>query len=386
MTVKNFIRPFYYFYLFLNHNFQIFTKELIYKLLTLNVKTSYLLDEERIFKKVKLNLNNRGINWPFQPGYKPHIVYASIPSHWEMINIPHELKKIGNLSTYFTNERGIDVSNRKIARKKIDEDFLNWIDDLHKISKIDIVITYFSGAEISSKTIEKIKIKKIPIFTFHLDDRLHFFGHLVGNIWSGPYSVCKAYDLNLTNSTNSLRQYFFHKSLALFWPEAANPDYFKPQNSKKEIDVLFIGANYGKRKKLISFLKENNINVQAYGYNWPNGSVTSNEMIQLISKSKITIGFGFVGFSNYQCLKGRDFEFPSCGTVYLTSHNKELEYCYKIGTEIMTYKNNYDCLKKIKEILNNDDLLSEISKSSRESVLKNHTWEKRFKKIIYNNF
>lgn len=378
------VKATYQFYSAINHNIQIGLSDFLFSILYI-FKSKKSVTGDTLFRELRQSLMSRGIEWPYSKQLgRLNVVYASFPSQWEKVNIPEQIRLNHNLFEYYTEDRGIDISNRRTARSKIDIDFYNWIKELHQKEKIHLILTYFSGAEISASTIEKIKSLGIFIATFHLDDRLHFFGRIVGGTWSGPAAVSKAYDLNLTNSPSSLRKYYVLGARALFWPEAANPEFFKPFfGEEKKIDVLFIGAKYGKRENLVNFLIKKGINVQTFGYGWERGSLDIYEIPRLVSRAKIVLGFGFVGSSNYQCLKGRDFEFPSCGTCYLTSYNKDLESVYSLGKEILTYHSFQDCFNIIERLLRSPMQIEEIREKSREAILEKHTWNHRMNKILY---
>lgn len=343
-----------------------------------------LLDTNSVLLDFQRKLKERGINWPPEKMKgELHLVYASFPSIWEESNIPPALEEFGRLSCYFTRDRGIDISDRSEARKAIDSDFPVWVSWLHERDPIDLVVTYFSGAEISAETVERIKKLSLPIITFHWDDRLHFFGRRIQDQWSGPVSVCKNYDLNLTNSPDSLFKYKAEGSLALFWPEAANPKHFAPDNEQCfYYDVSFIGARYGIREKLVNYLRRNGIRVAAFGPGWPDGTLDDEAMLSVYHRSKINLGFGYIGFSKYQCLKGRDFEVPSCGAVYLTSDNPDLHRVFEVGSEIVTYKNFADCLEKIRLLLQDPCLCNRLRSNSRKRILAEHTWAHRFDALL----
>lgn len=343
-----------------------------------------LLDTKPVLQDFQRRLKERGINWPpAKVKGDLHLVYASFPSIWEEINISPALEEFGRLSCYFTRDRGIDISDRFEARNAIDLDFPEWISRLHECDPIDLVVTYFSGAEISASTVEKIKKLGLPIITFHWDDRLHFFGRRIQDQWSGPVSVCKNYDLNLTNSADSLFKYKAEGALAIFWPEAANPKHFAPDNERCfDYDVSFIGARYGIREKLVNYLRKNGIRVAAFGPGWPDGTLDDEAMVSVYRRSKINLGFGYIGFSKYQCLKGRDFEVPSCGTVYLTSDNPDLHRVFEVGSEIVTYKNFADCLEKIRLLLQDPSLCNRLRANSRKRILAEHTWAHRFDTLL----
>ncbi len=82
------------------------------------------------------------------------------------------------------------------------------------------------------------------------------------------------------------------------------------------------------------------------------------------------------------CLKLRDFEVPMSGNLYLTQDNPELALVYDVDKEIVTYKDENDCAKKVKWLLNNPEQAEKIRKAGRKRALKDHTWEKRFVDIF----
>lgn len=377
----------YYQFLGYWYTLQIVVKEFFFNNLYCNIIINTTTHNNNSLQDLKHNLNLRGIKWPLRIYDNPHIVYASAPSNWELDNIPQSLNKIStNISFYYSNDYNINFyKNRFKSIKLNDKLFYNWIFDLNKNKKIDVIITYFSGGEISSSTIEKIKDLNIPIFTFHLDDRLHFFGRLVRLKFTGPFSVCKSYDLNLSSSLYSLNQYKYFNSLVYYWPEGANPDFFKqlPQSEIK-YDVLFVGSKYGLRTKLVQFLLNNGINITCYGQGWDNGNLSPSDYIKVVNESKIVLGLGYISFTKKQTLKGRDFEIPSCGALYLTTYNDELDKLFINNSEIVMYTNFRDCLNKINFYLNNPNEAYEIKNNARNKILTTHSWESRFREILFN--
>lgn len=336
-----------------------------------------------VYGELVERLKKRGIQWPPKSEDRPlHILYASFPGRWERHNIPPQLEKLGDVTCYFVYERGIASDERLSMRRFIDMDFPIFMTKLHSEKPVDMVLTYFSGAEISPETIEKIKAMGIPTFSFHWDDRLYFHGRKIGNQWSGPVSVCNAYDLNLTNAPESLVKYRVEGALAMFWPEASNPEHFCPQKLPFKYDVTFIGAKYGKRAKFIETLRRNKINVATFGPGWEGGQIPENEMVSVYAQSRINLGFGYIGFSDYKCLKGRDFEVPSCGALYLTTHNTALERVYDIGNEIVTFSGVDDCVSKITALLADPYRCAEIRRNARAAVVNRHTWSRRIESLI----
>ena len=79
-------------------------------------------------------------------------------------------------------------------------------------------------------------------------------------------------------------------------------------------------------------LKKAGIDIAAFGKGWPGGTLSDREMVELYSRSRINLGFSGIGSSRRLChLKGRDFEVPMSGGLYLTQDHPELELVYKVG-------------------------------------------------------
>lgn len=337
--------------------------------------------EERIAKVLAAKRNHR-FN---KQAAGLHFVYATSPSNWEPHNIPPGIRSLGNLTCYYYRERGFnDASSDWLEKRhRLDSDLVAFIEETHKRHPIDMFIGYMGGWQISPETIRSIGDMGIVTCGFNLDDKLSFRGKWAGGRWSGPAAVAAAYDLNLTNAPSSLVKYEAEGGAAIFWPEAADPHHFRPLNLPFEFDVSFVGACYGYRPILIKYLRKHGIKVEAFGPGWPNGLLTEAEMVNLYSRSRINLGFGGIGYSmKAQCLKGRDFEVPMCGALYLTSDNPELDLVYKVGEEVLAYRDERDCLSKINSLLADRERCADIRSSARARCLRDHTWEARFRQLV----
>jgi spore maturation protein CgeB len=147
--------------------------------------------------------------------------------------------------------------------------------------------------------------------------------------------------------------------------------------------VSFVGQCYGNREAVINALKRKDIAVKAYGWGWPDGPLSTEEMVRIYSQSKINLGFGGVaGHSDTFCLKGRDFEIPMSGGLYLTEDHPELARAFRPGVEILTYSGIDDLVAKIKYYLAHPDEAEVIREKGYERSLNEHTWEMRFDKVF----
>jgi|WetSurMetagenome_2_1015567.scaffolds.fasta_scaffold195354_1 spore maturation protein CgeB len=200
---------------------------------------------------------------------------------------------------------------------------------------------------------------------------------------------------------------------------ACNHFACQPLDLPKIYDVTFIGAAHGNRKKIIAKIKREGINVKCWGSGWPEGRVSDEEMIKIISQSKINLNFTkssgtfwkelaliflrrnydrSVGINNprrwvdnikslppsiwSKQIKGRNFEIPGLGVFFLTEYVNHLEDYYKIGEEIECFDNPRELADKIKYYLAHDKEREKIAKAGRERTMKDHTYEKRFNQIF----
>lgn len=337
-----------------------------------------------VFLRVREKLSKRGIPWPPRPQGRPlHILYVSVPGNWERHNIPPELAKFGTVTTYFIEDQSAHEHKQgEQLRDSVDSHLPGFVEELHRKHPVDMMLSYLSGAQVSPKTIMALGNLGIATFNFNLDDRISFQGKRVGRLRAGAVDICAAFDLNLTSSPDSVVKYRVEGADAIFWPEGANPGHWKPLPSPFKYDVSFIGERYGRRPAFVAALRKQGVRVTCFGEGWDNGPVSAERMVEIYAQSRINLGFGYICRSSFVNLKGRDFEVPMSGAVYLTSHNEELELVYRIGTEIETYRDVHDCTKKIKELLADPDRCQRMRLAAREAALSRHTWAARVRALL----
>ena len=211
-------------------------------------------------------------------------------------------------------------------------------------------------------------------------------------------------------------------SNVIYLPSAANPHIFKPVLSDKPLDVSFIGSWNKERGKIVKAIQLSGVNIVVRGSGWPAGRASPEELVEIISKSKISLSLNPSSFSvtprslarlffkriSYErswrsirpdfwnflsnlrewhqksipTLKAKTFEIPACRTLTLTQLVPELENCYQLGQEIVIYRDTPDLIEKIKYYLGHDQERESISEAGYLRTLKDHTYEKRFKDIF----
>ena len=298
---------------------------------------------------------------------------------WESV-LPKSLEAFGNVNTFMW-ESGPLLDDRRewiSARKEGDGRKLRAFHEHHARKPIDIVVGYMTDYDTMPETVLEMQRAGALVANMCFDDKLYFSGSH-GGCTLGVRALTPVVDLNLTNSPESMVKYTASGGLVMFWPGAAHPDIHKPHDLPFEFDVSFVGRRYGGRPGFIKGLEKKGVRVACFGHGWGTGSLSGEEMVKLYSRSRINLGFAGVGHSRkLMCLKGRDFEVPMCGGLYLTQDNPELSLVYDVGREIVTYENVEDCAGKIKRLLANPGEAAGIRDSGRKRALTDHTWEKRF--------
>ena len=305
--------------------------------------------------------------------------------NWENESLKPSLEKFGKVRHYdwfeqFNHQR---KDWHRSIKTKMNEDLLHHVKQWIRDDSTDVIFTYLTGELISLEAMQKLRSFNIPIINLSLNDKESFIGKIKNGQATGMRDICRYFDLCWTSTEDSLKKYCVEEALPIYLPEGANPEIHKSYDVEKTIDVSFIGQCYENRPAIIKALEDYGIYVEAFGYGWPNGSLSTEDMVRMYSKSKINLGFGGVaGHQDTYCLKGRDFEIPMSGGFYLTEHSPELERVFEIGKEILTYKTFDELVKKIQYFLDYPDEAESIRRAGHRRALSEHTWEMRFEKIF----
>lgn len=341
------------------------------------------LEEDRVWMQVLGRLQERGVDLATRR--QPlHVLYATKPSGWEPHNIPPAISSVADLSLYYLYERipNAQTMGDRALRQLCDADLFAFVSDLHRQRPIDVMLSYLCGTQLSAAVVQRINSMGIATALFHLDDRLHFDATAHNGFASGPAAVAAAYDVCLTASDDSIVKYAVRGGRAVLWPEGGNPDIFRPLQTPRIYDVAFVGARYGHRSLIIDYLRRHGLHVACFGAGWEQGGVSGERMVEIFSQSRIVLGFGYIGYSEEQHFKGRDFEVPMCGCVYLTSANRYVEQVYDVGREILVYRDPADCLRIIRELLADPTRCEAIRTAARRRALASHTWRHRIEYLL----
>jgi spore maturation protein CgeB len=323
------------------------------------------------------------LGWP-KPMGGLHIFLTYSLCNWEAV-LPAAMAPFGEVSVFEWGSQGFDeaATTWLEQREAMNRAMLAAFESAQRRRPVDLVVGYLSGYNVAPEILEQMAANGAVITNFCFDDKIRWPGALRGGRYTSPAAIAHAVDMNLTSDPNGAVRYFAHGGLAMFHAEAADPKSYFPMEVTYEHDVSFVGACYGWRPRLIAGLKRLGIDVACFGKGWPRGPVSNEEMNGVYARSRINLGCGGVGYSSkLLCLKGRDFEVPMSGAVYLTQDNPELSQVFSVGEDILTYRGIDDCARTIRELLHDERRAVDIRRHARLRSLRDHTYEARWSGVF----
>ena len=338
-------------------------------------------DTDSIRQTIKFKFPN------LKPKSKGNLQILAIYHHynWENESLKPSLEKFGTVRHCDWREdfNHQEKTWHRSIKSNMNDELIRRVKLWIREDSTDVIFTYLSGEIVTPETVREIANIGIPMVNLCLNDKEGFVGKIKNGLATGSRDISRYFSLCWTSTEDALKKYCVEGALPIYLPEGANPEIHKPYNLEKTIDVSFVGQSYGDRPEVIQKLNDCGVYVQAYGYGWPNGPLSTEEMVKMYSRSKINLGFGgVVDYTNTYCLKGRDFEIPMSGGLYLTEHHSELERFYELDKEIVAYTDFDDLVEKIQHLLSNPEKAEVIREQGRQRALNEHSWEMRFGKIF----
>ncbi len=338
-------------------------------------------DEETIRQEMRKRFSH------IHPKTKGTLSILAIYSHynWENESLKPSLEKFGHVRHYdWVDQFNHAKKNwHKTLRPEMNRYLMKHVEQWVTQDTTDVIFTYLSGELVSPETVRALRNFGVPIVNLALNDKEHFVGKIRNGQAMGSRDICRFFDICWTSTEDAVKKYCVEGAIPIYLPEGANPEIHRPYDTEKTVDVSFVGQCYGNRSEIIRRLESHGIHVEARGLGWPNGHLATEDMVCMYSKSRINLGFGgVIGFSKAYCLKGRDFEIPMSGGLYLTEYHPELEKFYDHGSEIVTYRDFDDLVEKIRFLLSNPEKADEIRRKGYERARREHSWEMRFENIF----
>lgn len=158
---------------------------------------------------------------------------------------------------------------------------------------------------------------------------------------------------------------------------------------KRDYDVVFVGTYNKKREEKFAPLK--NLNFKIWGdvrwkksilaNNYMGKWVSSNEVIELLKKSKIVINLHQNKSYLNTMANLRVYEATSCKALLISDWWADLPKFYRIGKEIIVYRSKDDLVQKVRFYLKNELLRAKIANAGYLKTFKEHTYGNRFREL-----
>ncbi len=321
-------------------------------------------------------------NYKWKPGAPVKVFAVFAITNWEEILLD-PLCEIGE-TYHFGWPDGQEFFSTKSEWKEFQDgtnsSLLTAFDRFYDAEANMIVFMYSSDFVISESTMQTLKKGNTLIINFCWDDLLYFKGYLKGQ-QIGIATLSKYADVNLTLSPEAIVRYHYNDSPCFFWKSLPIPINTPELCSveDEEFYVLFIGSKYGWREQFVNTLRNACISVRCYGNGWENRPLPEDEMWTMIQRAPVTLGFANVGYTkSITTIKGRDFEVPLHGGLFLTQYSKGLSIYYQPGRDVYTYMDVNDCIRQIAAIRDNRDAAFKVRQSGYQQALRMATWKSRF--------
>jgi len=219
------------------------------------------------------------------------------------------------------------------------------------------------------------QILKIKTINWFCDDHWRF------NTFSQYYAPYFDYVVTtFPEAVEKYKQIGCKKIIVSQW--GFNQFLYRKLDLEYKYDVSFVGQPHGDRIKFINSLKKVGINVVTFGFGWPNGRVSTYEMVKIFNQTKINLNLSNASRGRINQVKGRDFEIPGSGGFMITGDSEDLKQYFLPGKEIETYKNLAELVEKIKYYLRRDAEREAIKENGYIRAQREHTYEIRLNKIF----
>jgi spore maturation protein CgeB len=144
--------------------------------------------------------------------------------------------------------------------------------------------------------------------------------------------------------------------------------------------ATFIGTANRDRRELVARLRSRGIEVACFGYGWPAGPLSGDEIPRIMRESIISINFAASKGENQ--IKARTFEVLGAGGFLLTGPAQGLERFFAPGLEIAVYQSFDDLVDKIHFYLSHPDERDRLAHAGHARVLQEHTYERRLAEVV----
>ncbi len=228
------------------------------------------------------------------------------------------------------------------------------------------------------EVLDKIRTRKRPItIAWGCDDHWRFDDY--SRHWAPHFNW---WVTTARSAVPRFKSIGYHKVIKSQW--AVEPTVYHPVGMSKDFAVSFVGQPHGVRPQVMQFLHANGVPLAVFGFGWAGlqSRITHEQMVEVFSRSHISLNLSNSSVMGESQIKGRVFEVPACRSLLLTDDADDLAAYYEPGEEIVVYDGPEDMLAKIAHYLTQTDECERIAAAGYERTLREHTWKQRFDAIF----
>lgn len=236
----------------------------------------------------------------------------------------------------------------------------------------DCIIYLAANGEMDMQRFSQISVPKLLILAD--DDWRRTYG-----LQLAPYVD---YVLPATTSPQSSAAAYGHKYVPFQWGFRKNWYAVKAPDSDRNINLSFIGMNYGYRAALVNHIQKVGIPVECWGHGWER-KIPSADIPQVLWKSWVSLNTSMSSDgSNTLQIKARNFEVPAARALLLTEYAPGLEEYYRENVEAVFWRTPDECVEKLQYYLANKDMLEKVARAGYERTLAEHSYDCRWHVIF----
>ena len=303
---------------------------------------------------------------------------------WERRVLLPELDQIAEVD--FVDIGEFPARRGKTGQSLNADDFAEKLASLKK-REYDLGIVYLRSSLLSESLFIPLRETcRAPLIGLNLDDKTSFEDFEIFRRSHRPYREwAKYFDCNLSSSKSMIEVYHANGLPCLYMPPGFHFDpkraTITPQQ-ESQYSTTFVGSYKPERSEFIEGLRRVGINVTLFGSGWKDAQFAEDDR-RIYGTSQINLGLGYnVNGKQVTNLKSRDFECPGAGGCYLTTFDWELAELFRIGDEILCYRDIYDLAEVWSFYIKRPDKCREIARAGQQRAVREHTWEQRFRTVL----
>lgn len=290
------------------------------------------------------------------------------------------------------------------GRSKFNSDLLSLVEK----EKPDLVFVFMYTDELEYEVLKKIKTLTTSVAWF-ADDYWRFWNY--SKHWPPYFSwVVTTYSKAVSWYKKSGHQNVIQSQ----W--ACDSHTYHPTPTSKDIDISFVGQYKSARGRVVEALEKAGLSVSCFGFGWPKGKVSQEEMISIFSRSRINLNLSarpglfsprviarlflkksanhlrpdFHLLDNLQAYlhfpiphtHARPFELAGCRAFVISGYSEDIGASYAPDKEMVFYKTVDELIEKINYYLPKEVEREKIAEAAYQKTVQFHTYEKRFSDLF----